>query len=275
MADRPGRVPADEVRRRMLEAGRAIALEAGAGLTIDNLRLEEVIARAEVPRSSVYRLWAYKDQYIDDLLIYLAGPGSWFKSVEAFDPETFAVVKAVINGNWHLVGTVEGRRAVLCEVVRLAAARNYRALTESHQWRMHNALIATVGSTRGGLARTKIAVALEHAQFQSRMSMVGLFSYLGAALGLRARDPDRSIEHMTMAGGQLVQSMALRNVLAQAALPHAGEAVSSHRLLNVPIPGPGIDGKPAEWTLTAFSYLAILDAFTELDPAFTPPEIPP
>jgi len=88
MADRPERVPADEVRQRMLDAGRAIALEAGTSLTVDRLRLEEVIARAGVPRSSVYRLWAYKDDYIDDLLIYMAGPGSWFTNSEVFDPET-------------------------------------------------------------------------------------------------------------------------------------------------------------------------------------------
>ena len=200
MADRPERVPAEEVRQRMLDAGRAIALEAGTGLTIDHLRLEEVIARAEVPRSSVYRLWPYKDDYIDDLLIYLAGPGSFFTSSEVFDPETFAIPRAVIAGNWRLAGTLEGRRAILCETVRLAAARNYRALSDSPYWRIHNALIATVGSTRQGDARDKIAVALEHAQFQSRVSMLGLFGYLSAALGLRPRDPARSIAHLALAG---------------------------------------------------------------------------
>jgi hypothetical protein len=275
MADRPERVPADEVRQRMLDAGRAIALKAGTGLTIDHLRLEEVIARAEVPRSSVYRLWAYKNDYIDDLLVYLAGPGSWFVNSEVFDPETFAIPRAVIAGNWHLAATLEGRRAILCEAVRLAGARNYRALSESPYWRMHHALIATVGSTREGEARDKIAVALEHAQFQSRVSVLGLFSYLGAALGLRARDPGRSIAHLTLAGGQLIQSLALRHVLAQAALPHTSEAADTDRLLNSPMPGPGITGDSADWTLAAFGYLAIMDAFTELDPGFIPPDSPP
>jgi AcrR family transcriptional regulator len=275
MADRPERVPADEVRQRMLDAGRAIALEAGAGLTIDRLRLEEVIARAEVPRSSVYRLWAYKDDYLDDLLIYLAGPGSWFVSSEAFDPETFAIPRAVIAANWHLADTLEGRRAIVCEAVRLAAARNYRALSESPYWLMHNALIVTVGATREDKARDKIAVALEHAQFQSRVSMLGLFGYLGAALGLRARDPGRSIAHLTLAGGQLIQSLALRQILAQAALPHTSEAADTDRLLNAPMPGPGLGGEPADWTLAAFGYLALMDAFTELDPDFVPPDGPP
>ena len=75
MTARPERVPAEEVRQRMLDAGRELAIEAGAALTIEHLRLEEVIQRARVPRSSVYRLWAYRDEYIDDLLCYLAGGG--------------------------------------------------------------------------------------------------------------------------------------------------------------------------------------------------------
>jgi len=51
MAVRPERVPAEQVRQRMLDAGRDLALESGAALTIEYLRLEEVIHRAGVPRS--------------------------------------------------------------------------------------------------------------------------------------------------------------------------------------------------------------------------------
>src|SRR6516164_7519707 len=72
MTARPERVAAEEVRQRMLDAGRELALEAGAALTIEHLRLEEVIQRARVPRSSVYRLWPYREDYTDDLLCYLA-----------------------------------------------------------------------------------------------------------------------------------------------------------------------------------------------------------
>src|ERR1700749_1767898 len=73
MAARPERVPAEEVRQRMLDAGRDMALAAGAALTIEHLRLEEVIQRARVPRSSVYRMWDYREGYIDELLCYMAG----------------------------------------------------------------------------------------------------------------------------------------------------------------------------------------------------------
>ena len=268
MTARPERVPAEEVRQRMLDAGRDLALEAGAALTIEHLRLEEVIQRARVPRSSVYRMWPYKEDYIDDLLCYLAGEGNWFSETGVLDPETFTVVKRILADNVQLLATLAGRRALVCEIVRIAAARNYHALTESTPWRLHMALTATLGSTRSGEARKKIAAALGDAQQKSRDSMVAVFGFLAQILGLRMRDPARTVEHMQLAAGLLVQSMALRNVQVQAA--DSAEAAHVDSLLNTPIPGPGLHGEPAEWTLAAFAYLAVLDAFAELDPDFVP-----
>ena len=272
MAVRPDRMPAEEVRQRMLDAGRELAIDAGAALTIEHLRLEEVIQRARVPRSSAYRMWPYKDEYIDDLLSYLAGAGNWFVDRSVLDPDTFTKVTEILTGNRDLLTSTTGRRALMMEVVRVTAARNYEALSESTHWRLHMALAATLGSTRSGSARKKIAAALEDAQAMSRDSMVALFRQLAVVLGLRMRDPARTAEHMQMAGGLLVQSMALRNVQVQAAMGDNPQAAHVDDLLNSPIPGPGLRGEPAEWTLAAFAYLGVIDAFTELDPDFVPPD---
>lgn len=273
MAARPERVPAEEVRRRMLEAGRELAIESGAALTIEHLRVEEIIQRARVPRSSAYRMWPYREEYIDDLLCYLAGAGNWFNDRPVFDPETFTVLKQAVEDNRELIGSPEGRRALLCEIVRLTVAQNYAALTESGTWRLHMALSATLGSTRSGEARQKIAAALEQSQRVSRDSLVAVFGFLAAELGLRMRHPAATIEHMQLAGGLLVQSVALRNVQVRAAAggDDSGEAALVDTLLNAPLPGPGLHGRPAEWTLAAFAYMGVVDAFIELDPDFTPP----
>jgi hypothetical protein len=258
----------------MLEAGRELAIEAGAALTIEHLRVEEIIQRARVPRSSAYRMWPYREEYIDDLLCYLAGAGNWFNDRPVFDPETFTVLKQVVEDNRELIGFREGRRALLREIVRLTVAQNYAALTESGTWRLHMALSATLGSTRSGEARQKIAAALEESQRVSRDSLVAVFWFLAQELGLRMRDPAATIEHMQLAGGLLVQSVALRNVQVQAAADgdDSGEAAVVDALLNAPLPGPGLHGQPAEWTLAAFAYMGVVDAFIELDPDFTPPE---
>ena len=285
MADRPERVPAEEVRQRMLDAGRQLAHEVGAALTIEHLRLEEVIQRARVARSSVYRLWPYREEYIDDLLCYLAGEGSWFSDRTVLDPETFDLAVRVVTDNQPMLATPEGRRALMCEVVRITATRNYEVLTESLPWRLHMALIATLGSTRGGGARRRIAAALEDSQRRSRASLVAVLGHLASVLGYRLRDPAFTLDHVQLAGGLLIQSMAQRNVQVQTALarpdhppgrtdPAEDDLAEPARvagLLNDPIPGPGLDGQPAQWTLAAFSYLGLVDLFMELDPDFTPP----
>ena len=271
MTARPERVPAEEVRQRMLDAGRELAVEAGAALTIEHLRLEEVIQRARVPRSSVYRLWSYRDEYIDDLLCYLAGAGSAFNERPVFDPETLTATTRMLADNRHLLGTADGRRALMREVVRITTTSNYAALTESAQWRLHMALVATLGSTRTGAARKQIAAALEQAQQRSRDSMVALFDYLIGEIGLRLRDPEAwSTEHLQLAGGLFVQSLALRNLQVQAA-DGAPEAAEVDALLNAPLPGPGLNGESADWTLVGYAYLGLVEGFVELDPDFTPP----
>jgi AcrR family transcriptional regulator len=293
MGGRPERVAAEEVRQRMLDAGRELALEAGAALTIEHLRLEEVIQRARVPRSSVYRLWAYREQYTEDLLCYLAGPGSSFADRTLFDPETANVIGRVLQENMHLLATLDGRRSLMCEVVRLSVARNYTALSESLAWRLQMALMATLGSTRGGLARRRIAAALEASQRRSREGLVAVLAQISQVLGLRLRDPAYTLDHVQLAGGLLVQSMALRNVQVQAALgpadagldgtvlhgalpggdgpDGAADTAMVNGLMNAPVPGPGLDGKTADWTLAAFAYLGVIDSFLELDPDFVPP----
>jgi AcrR family transcriptional regulator len=273
MAVRPERVPAEQVRQRMLDAGRELALEVGAALTIERLRLEEVIQRARVPRSSVYRIWPYREDYIDDLLCYLAGAGSWFSDRTVLDPETFEVARRIIVDNSHLLAEPEGRRSLLREVLRVTTKGNYQTLSESAPWRLHMALVATLGSTRTGEARKQIAAALEDAQRRSRDSLVTVFDILAKVLGLRLRDPAWSASHMQLAGGLLVQSMALRNLQVKAALDNeSADATLVDTLLNTPLPGPGLNGEPALWTLAAFAYLGLFEAFVELDPDFVPPE---
>jgi hypothetical protein len=283
MTTRPERVSADEIRQRMLDAGRELALEAGAALTIEQLRLEEVIRRARVPRSSAYRLWPYKDDYLDDLLCYLAGAGSWFSDRPVMTPETATVVRQLIDGNRALLATPEGRRALLREIVRVTAEHNYLMLSQSPQWRLHMALEATLGSTcgaaadadgaDGGAARRRVAAALAAAQSRSREVMVTVLEIIMAELGLRLREPSWTAEHLQLAGGLFVQALALRNVQVQAALAGGGDvgtAAHVDALLNAPVPGPGLDGGTAQWSVVAFAYLGLIDAFVELDPDFAP-----
>ncbi len=167
------------------------------------------------------------------------------------------------------------------------------------------ALASTLGSTRSsGDARWRIAAALEDSQRRSRESIVTVLRHMATVLGVRLRDPAYTLDHVQLAGGLLVQALALRNVQVSAALSRlpagdsgAAEAGSDgdgpgaagaaragqdgdgqdgpsqsgsggdgrpeghgvdlsepsfvNGLLNAPIPGPGLHGEPAPWTLVA------------------------
>src|ERR1700722_1526129 len=138
------RMRAEDVRQRMLEAGRSWALSAGVGISLQDVSMEEIIQQALLPRSSVYRLWRFKSGYAADLLIFLAGPGGYMGGRQVFDPATYDVARKTMAEHAGRLGSWEGRRAVLREVVRLAVTSNFQRMIEDQSWRIHLAMLATL-----------------------------------------------------------------------------------------------------------------------------------
>ena len=67
-AKRAKRIPADEVRVRMLDAARDVVATSGLTVSFDHLPMEEYIKKAGVPRSSVYRIWSTREEFVADLI---------------------------------------------------------------------------------------------------------------------------------------------------------------------------------------------------------------
>ena len=276
------RLRSAEVRKKMLDTARDMALDGGVGISLEYLSLEEIIQRARVPRSSVYRLWPFKDQFATDVLSHMAGQRSWFADGDVFDPKTFDLVRKTIDDHSDLLRTAAGRRAVLCEAVRQAVARNVQAFCENLNARIHLTLVGAVGTARNTIDRARIAADLDEAETASRRAVVALFRDIMPRLGLRLRDQARTLEHLVTAGSVLVQGMAMRQILSEIAARASGEPgeeeagagrpaePGSEALLTEPLPGPGLDGRPAEWSLAATAYLGLVDSFTEPDPDFRP-----
>src|SRR5674476_636519 len=72
VARRRQRISDGETEQRMLEAALALVESQGLTVSLDHLSLENVIARADVSRSSAYRRWPYKDLFLADLLVAVA-----------------------------------------------------------------------------------------------------------------------------------------------------------------------------------------------------------
>jgi AcrR family transcriptional regulator len=266
------RLSAEEVRAKMLQTAADAVLDSGLGISTEELSLEDLIQVARVPRSSVYRLWRYKDEFVDELLCFIAGPDGLLGSRGVFDQETSTVVRRTIAENRHRLSTADGRREVLCEAVRLGAGRSFRAQL-SPRGRMWITLMAAVGSSKSLHNRSKIAAAFETSVAQSRNTIVGLLEYVMETLGLRMRDNSWTAAHLQTAGAAILQGLAMHYEVAQAAADGWSDTGLSDpappdQIAGQPVPGPGLDGQPAEWTLGALAYLGIVDRFLEPDPDF-------
>lgn len=271
------RIPLENVKAKMLDTALQHVLASGIGITLEEFSLEDMIQQARVPRSSVYRLWPYKDLFVDDLLCHAAGPDGLFGAHEVFDQATIDIVHETIDQHRHRFGSLEGRRAVLCEVVRLGAGRNFQALA-SQRMRIRTVLMAAVGSSHNIHARGELATALERAGEQSRSNITRLIEHVMTSLGLRLRNPAWTVEHLQSAGSALLQGLAMRRDVAQAATEHTTSQPAAPTLdvtMTQPLPGPALDGHTTDWTLPALAYLALVDSFLEPDPDFQPPATAP
>ncbi len=271
---RRSRLRAEDVRHRMLEAGRDWAGRAGVGVSLEEISMEDVIQQAGVPRSSVYRMWNYKSEFAADLLVYLAGPGGYLSGRSVFDPDTFDVARKTMAEHAHLLATDDGRRRVLCAVVCLAVNRNFERMLDDHNWRVHLAMLATLTSIRDCAARMTVAAALEAGEAQARAGIVSLIQEIMATVGLRLRDPASSVEHLVIAGVSLLQNLAVRHALTVASIAPGpagctGPSKASGDFIAEALPGPaGVGDSPVRWSLPALAYLSLVDAFAELDPDF-------
>ena len=237
--------------------------------------MEEIIRQARVPRSSVYRLWPYKSDYAADLLVYLAGPSGYLGGHEVFDPDTYDVARKTMAEHSHLLDSRKNRRAVFCEIVRLAVTRNFEHMLEDQNWRVHLAMLATLSSIRDSEARATVAAALEAGEAQARKHMAALIEEVMTKVGLRLRNPSATIEHLVVAGASILQNLALRHALtadSARTTPDPGNPrKATGDLIRETLPGPaGIDGQPTTWTLPALTYLGLVDSFVEPDPAVQP-----
>lgn len=271
-ANRKRRLSADEVRNRMLAAAQAIVLDLGMTVSLEDVSLEDVMRRAEVPRSSVYRLWPYRGDFIDDLLCHMAQP-DWVELTPAGQQSALDVAREVARANEGLLGTAEGRRAVSREASRLAVLQNLRDLLGAKGWTFYFALASTVDYVRDPHARARIAAALEQAEVARIRGLAGFYREVAEAFGLRPRTGYR-FEHLALAGGAMLQGLMLRMVVSRNTgtepAPPAEGAWTLDSLINDPLPGPGLDTPVAEWSFAAGAYLALFESILEPDPDFVP-----
>jgi AcrR family transcriptional regulator len=251
------RMSLDEVERAVLDTARDLLIGQQGGLTVslDHINLEVIISAAGVPRSSAFRRWPTKEDFVLDFLCDLAGP-NW-AGTAAFDEETLRTAIQVAQQNIDLLtGSVDDRRRLIDEIVRIAARQNYEAIITSPEWRTYVALTATLASMSDETARDRVRSRLYESETTFIKRMTTFYAAMGDFLGFRLKEP-YTYDHLTAAGAAIVEGLALRHTLGI-------------ELVDQPIPITE-GGETRQWVLAAAGFKAVLDAMIDLDPDFKAP----
>lgn len=285
-----GRLSAREVRRRMLDQGHHVIRERGLAVGLDDIRMEDLIAAAEVPRSSVWRIWTAKAEYAADLLISAVDPRGADLLRTYLDEQTLAVAEALLVEHADRLETPEQRRAALEDIIRTAIEHNYLLLAGSRAWRTYFALLASLPAIQDERVRHAIASRMYEAEREFTVRMGEFWASLATRVGIRLRRPDAGWESMALACSAVVEGLAVRSEIYDP-VPREAEPQPSSPARTTgdgrttddgpaaawtdwgavrPTIGELVDGPrvtdPDGWTTAAIAILGIIDAFTEPDP---------
>lgn len=232
----------------------AVAMVRRTGLTVglDHISLEEVIRAANVPRSSVYRRWPYKDLFISDLVKELARAAM---PTAAQNEAIVGLIRRVVGEQADLLASPEGRRSLVFEVIRQAAVADFEVLHRSPEWRTYLALQATVMSLAEGELRDQLRTILVESQRDHIARVASAWATMTRMLGYRLR-PELGATFETLAS---LLTAAVRGLTLM--------AISMPELAAARVHGrPFGAGGEAEWSLPALEIASVAAAFLDEDP---------
>jgi len=249
------RISDAQTQERMLEAAVAMVTETGLTVSLEHISLEDVIHRAGVSRSAVYRRWPYKDLFFSDLLKRLAAGAS--PAIGGTNPAAVAAINETVLAHLDWLKTPKLRRALAAEVLRRAALGEFETFHASPEWRTYYALQATFLSLPDGELRREVADALIGSE---RILMTGVaraYAEMAKLLGLRIR-PDLDITFDTIA------RMASATTRGMVLMAPANPDIASERFQANPFGAP----EAAEWSEPALSMAGVALSCLEPDPSF-------
>jgi AcrR family transcriptional regulator len=230
----------------MLEAARDVISTNGLTVGFAHLPMEEYIRLAEVPRSSVYRIWSTREEFVADLI------GEVFvkdRYAEGADPDAQREMQEVYERSTDLLATAAGRRRVAWETIRIGAKANADSLRRSVDWSSYNALLACTFSMEEGPAREAVRATAKRIEGMLTHRMQGFYEETLQVFGgsLRPGFTTLQLAHLT--------------AIVIDGLAHRGRLLDDD--LDASVSAPGLDGEPVEWTLAAWTIRSIVDGMLE------------
>lgn len=203
------RLTDEQTEQRMLATAAQALSREGLTVSLDHIRLEDVIREAGVSRSTAYRRWPNKDLFLGDLLLELARasePMALTGTQEASD-----AIGAVILPRLDLFTSEQGRLELAAEVLREVGAEDFRRVIATPQWRTYLALTVSAASMPEGALRSQVMATLAASE-RAFVEGIARSHRIGhRLLGLRIR-PGTGLDEVTLA---LLGNMAMRGLVSQ------------------------------------------------------------
>ncbi len=240
-----------ETEARMLAAGVRAAAEQGLSLSLEHLSMEELVQAAGVSRTSSYRRWPTKDLFAADLLLTIA------RATELPDDLTAltAALTAIPADVFVDLGTEQGRRDAVVEVLRVMVDSDFLAMLRSADWRSYLALRAAHIGLPDSELRTRVAATLRETEHRFTASRAAAFRALAGLLGYRLRDPDpQAWDRLSLTLGAVATGMLIRGYSDPDAVTGATEIAAFGST------------RPAPWSASTLASVGIFVAAVEPDP---------
>lgn len=247
---RKQRLSDEETQRRMLETASAALVRSGLTVSLEHIRLEDVIREAGVSRSAVYRRWPHKDLFLGDLLLELARasvPMATTGSEEASE-----IVRRAVLGRLDWLESPAGRQRLLVEILRETAEHDFHLIYGSHEWRTYLALTVTFSSLPEGELREQVQQALATSEngFIARISRS--HRIVANLLGLRLRAGPVTFDTVA----HLVNAIMRGLIFKALATPEVATGRAEGELF-------GVGG---DWSLAALGITGLITTYFEPDP---------
>lgn len=243
-----------ETEERMLAAATAMVGRDGLTVSLEHISFEDVIRDAGVSRSAVYRRWPYKDMFFSDLLRELARGSS--PAIAAGNPTAISAVREGLLAHLDWLDDPGLRVALVGEVLRESALREFDIFHRSADWRTYLALHATFLSLPDGELRAEVQDALTESDRALMIRIAGAYEQAAELLGLRLR-PELGATFSAVA---VVASAAIRGLVTMAP---ANPSIATIRLRANPFGAP----ESASWSQPALAVATLVLSFLEPDPA--------
>lgn len=242
---KPRRQSRDATRKQVLDRAIDVITEVGLRVSLEHLNLEALIREVGAPRTSVYRLWPTKEDFLTDLLVEIFSPEG--RGLTSFDAPSLAHIQASIEQAARTSGHV--RAKTVREVIRLGVRENFARMSESIGWQTYVAASLSLNSFPDQHRETVESVLKEmQIAFIARMS--SYYQELLNVVDLKLRK-GVTTEHLAVVGSTLLEGLAQRRRL----LPG---------LIDAPVSiESDIDSECEEWHLAALSFMGIVDEFLE------------